>query len=123
MGTIPAREILRLAREGRIPCVFHELTGLYCPGCGGTRAVKALLAGHPILSFQYHPLVLYCALVALLFAVSWLLWRITKKSGFRLYLSNGYIYAAIGITVLNFAYKNYMLAVKGIDILSLLPQI
>ncbi len=21
-----------------IPCVFHEVTGLYCPGCGMTRA-------------------------------------------------------------------------------------
>ena len=26
-------------------CVFHSLTGLYCAGCGGTRAVSALLQG------------------------------------------------------------------------------
>lgn len=25
------------------PCVFHELTGLYCPGCGAGRALSALL--------------------------------------------------------------------------------
>lgn len=27
-------------------CMFHELTGLNCPGCGGTRALYALLHGH-----------------------------------------------------------------------------
>jgi len=26
-------------------CLFHDLTGLNCPGCGGTRAVRALLHG------------------------------------------------------------------------------
>lgn len=25
------------------PCVFYELTGLYCPGCGSGRALNALL--------------------------------------------------------------------------------
>jgi hypothetical protein len=29
------------------PCMFHKLTGLHCPGCGATRAVYALLHGHP----------------------------------------------------------------------------
>ena len=27
------------------PCVFHEITGLHCPGCGATRAVYHLLHG------------------------------------------------------------------------------
>ncbi len=27
------------------PCLFHALTHLYCPGCGGTRAAILLLRG------------------------------------------------------------------------------
>jgi len=27
------------------PCIFHTVTGLYCPGCGSTRAMHALLHG------------------------------------------------------------------------------
>jgi hypothetical protein len=27
------------------PCLFHQLTGLFCPGCGTTRAILHLLHG------------------------------------------------------------------------------
>jgi hypothetical protein len=29
-------------------CVFFHFTGLYCPGCGGTRAAHAMLHGEPL---------------------------------------------------------------------------
>lgn len=38
------------------PCLFHELTGLHCPGCGATRAVHQLLHGHLLAAFRYNPL-------------------------------------------------------------------
>jgi len=28
-----------------LPCAFHQLTHLYCPGCGATRATWALIRG------------------------------------------------------------------------------
>lgn len=39
-----------------IPCLFHKLTGYYCPGCGATRCILSLLKGNIKSSFQYNPL-------------------------------------------------------------------
>ena len=107
----------------RIPCLFQLMTGLYCPGCGGTRAVKALLAGHPVLSFLYHPLVLCTAVTAAVFAVSWGLYFLTGKEKFRMEPDDRYAYAAAGIVILNFIIKNGLLVFAGIDGIGRLPGV
>jgi hypothetical protein len=38
------------------PCMFHSMTGLYCPGCGSTRALYQLVHGHPSAAFAMNPL-------------------------------------------------------------------
>ncbi len=50
-----------------IPCLFHLLTGYYCPGCGGTRAVFFLFHGNLLRSLYYHPLVVYVTVLSLWF--------------------------------------------------------
>jgi len=37
-------------------CVFHELTGLYCPGCGAARAFHALVHGEFLKALDFNPL-------------------------------------------------------------------
>lgn len=39
-----------------IPCLFHKLTNLYCPGCGATRCILSLLKGNIKEAFQYNPI-------------------------------------------------------------------
>jgi hypothetical protein len=41
-----------------VPCVFHELTGFNCPGCGITRATLSLLTLDFYQAFRYNPLLL-----------------------------------------------------------------
>jgi hypothetical protein len=41
-----------------ISCPIHSLTGFFCPGCGGTRAVKALINGDISLAFHNNALLL-----------------------------------------------------------------
>lgn len=38
-------------------CLFHSITGLYCPGCGLTRCLHALSHGHLSTALSFNPLV------------------------------------------------------------------
>ena len=40
-----------------IPCIFRQITGLKCPGCGITRCLFALLKLQIKKAFYYNPLV------------------------------------------------------------------
>lgn len=37
-----------------IPCLFHKITGWYCPGCGLTRAIVSLLQFDFYQAFRYN---------------------------------------------------------------------
>lgn len=100
-----------------MPCAFNFFTGLYCPGCGGTRAVKELLRGNLRMSFQYHPLVLYTAAVLLLELSTWAVSRVLHRPSFHIRRYNVFILVGAGIVVGNWFYKNYMLVFRGVDLL------
>lgn len=55
------------------PCVFAEITGLPCPGCGLTRATSSLLQGDWRTSWQFHPFAGVFLLIAPLVAAGALL--------------------------------------------------
>ena len=38
-----------------IPCIFHKITHLYCPGCGATRMVLSILKLDLYSAFKYNP--------------------------------------------------------------------
>lgn len=45
-------------------CPFKALTGLDCPGCGVTRALRALVTGHPGRALDHNALFVVVAVVA-----------------------------------------------------------
>nr|WP_024837284.1 DUF2752 domain-containing protein [Clostridium sp. 12(A)] len=99
------------------PCLFQSLTGLYCPGCGGTRAVLSLLSGDLRMSFQYHPLVLYTVFVILLEVI---LRKISQKNSRPMDHKKRvrfFIFTGAAIVVVNWIFKNYMLVFQGVDLL------
>jgi hypothetical protein len=101
-----------------VPCLFNKLTGLYCPGCGGTRSVEALLHGHPMKSIQYNPIVVYG-----IFLYAWYMFSNTIQILFRHKLKIGMkyrdLYFWIGLLiVLAFCIiRNILLVVFHIDLM------
>ena len=96
-------------------CLFQVLFGMYCPGCGGTRAVDALLHGYVLRSVWYHPLVPYGAGLYLAFMISWTaakwhLFGIRRGIRFR----NGYLYGMLVVVAVNFVVKNVLKLCFGV---------
>lgn len=96
-------------------CAFQLWLGMYCPGCGGTRSVNALLHGHVLQSLWYHPLVTYGVALYLAFMITWTtaklhLFGIKKGLKFRA----GYMYAMLVIIAVNFIVKNVLKLCFGI---------
>ncbi len=58
------------------PCIFHEITGLYCPGCGTCRAAHQLLRGNFLGALAYNPL----TVLAAPFLVYALIWQLVNVS-------------------------------------------
>lgn len=105
-----------------IPCLLRTLTGYYCPGCGGTRAVYALLHLQLFRSFCYHPLVIYGAAVYLWFMVSHTIEALSRHRilvGMRYHPA--WLWAALVILAVNVAVKDGALLLFGVDLLRKIP--
>ncbi len=86
-------------------CIFKKTTGLYCPGCGGTRAFFALCRLQPVKSFCCHPAVLYFAVVYIVFMIKMFLLKhfaIGREHEGRLIIC---LYIGIGIILLQWIAK------------------
>ena len=100
------------------PCMFHAMTGLYCPGCGGTRAGYALLRGDVGMSLFYYPFVLYAVVIGGWFMISQTIERISRHAlpiGLR--FRSVYLWIALALVVVNFFVKNIALLVFHIKLM------
>ena len=89
LGWLPlpvAGALWLLLRQGIFPvlalpggCLIRSSLGIFCPACGGTRAIRALLQGQLLTAMRYNPAV-PCAIA---------LWLAFQLSNLLQYLSGG----------------------------------
>lgn len=100
-----------------MPCLFHEIMHMYCPGCGGTRAGMELLRGHILRSLWCNP----SLLIGLILVVSYeagVIITLIKKNGKRYYIAKGWPAYGYVIFVFLFAiFRNVLLLGFQIDML------
>lgn len=98
------------------PCYINQLTGFFCPGCGGSRSVAALVHGRFLVCAVNFPLTAYAAIMYVWFMVSQTIQRISHnrlKVGLR--WRNSYLWIALGILIVHFVCKNIFYVVTGIQ--------
>ncbi len=109
--------IQRVGIIPEIPCVLHDLLHIYCPGCGGTRALFALLQGKVLESLWCNPAILLGVLLVLHYEIGVAV-TLFKKNGKRYYCKSLVLPIMYLIVVLLFAIvRNYVLIEYGFDML------
>lgn len=117
-------------------CGFYNATGLYCPGCGITRACFALFSGHLITSVLYHVIPVAAIVIYLLYMVYLFRLKASLKKrslSFRDtypedidFISRRFhkrletaVYVVIGIAILQWIVKDVLLIFFNLDYFTL----
>lgn len=80
-------------------CPVRALTGLYCPGCGSTRAASALLHGDLVEAFGHNPLAVVFTPVVVYAGLKQAARMATGRSIPRRHIPARYIWGLLGLMV------------------------
>ena len=100
-------------------CYFSRELHLYCPGCGGTRAILALLDGHIVRSFLSNPVPVYAIVLLLRMWVALLhnTFLIKEESQVWRVLYNAEAWGILVVVVGTFVIRDLLLVFFHIDYL------
>ena len=100
-------------REG-MQCTFYNLTGLYCPGCGGTRAVYSMLKFNILDPIRYNITVPFGIFVYLYYNIRSFIAGLKNDAEYFEKQKYPLCIALAVVLILNFIVKNALLLIFGI---------
>ncbi|MEG1683919.1 MAG: DUF2752 domain-containing protein [Oscillospiraceae bacterium] len=93
------------------PCLFYTRWHVYCPGCGGTRALLALLHGDWLRALYYHPAVPLTVAAAGYYLAAQTVWRLGGKRQPPRWLPryrDAWLYGLFGLLVAHCLVRNLL---------------
>ena len=90
-------------------CWFFQNLGIYCPACGGTRAVLSFFHGDLIQSIYYNPIVFIFFLLTFSYLVIYTIGILLRNENLRIPFHKVNIYILSFVLIINWVLKNYML--------------
>lgn len=101
-------------------CPSHIMFGIYCPLCGGTRAISSILRGDILLSLVYNPAVLPAIISFIIYDISALI-AILKNKDKILKVHKAVWISILVILGVNWIVRNALLVIWDIDYIYSLP--
>lgn len=92
-------------------CFVRQHVGMYCTGCGATRAVLAVLRGNVLQSLYYNVAVMYVIVFYGAYVIRGWVYLLTKGKYKYMKFHVAYVFIGLGIVVLQAVVKNVALYV------------
>jgi len=77
-------------------CLFHTLTGLQCPGCGGLRAAHRLLHGDLAGAFRLNPFLVGLTPLFAIWAVTYGVYEMSGKRSWYPFTRPAWVWTLLG---------------------------
>ena len=99
-----------------IPCFVYAFFNVYCPGCGGTRALFALFHGEVLHSLIYNPAILLGVVLILYYEAGAVITLIRRNGKIYFYQKPSLLYAYLAIVIVFALIRNWLLIAFQIDL-------
>lgn len=89
-----------------VECIIHQKFGIYCPGCGITRSLRALLNWNIAESFKYHPSLIIAIILGFIWYLIELVSAIKEKVYFSCYYRVVFPLSVAAVAIIHCVYVN-----------------
>ncbi len=90
------------------PCMSYTIAGIYCPGCGMTRAVRAIVSGNIFLSMRQNILLWFGIVTAVLYYTEFSAKVFGKNLRIPFLHNMKVLYAALAFIILYSVLRNFV---------------